>query len=517
MKKLFLSLIVVSLLFAATDVQAGSLETVTLVDGQTLQAEVLFEHPNVPRLVLRSGGNRILQSLPTALIQSAGGKSYSAARALTEEEQDTLKQNGLWGDVATEKQIGKYAEESWDSQPVLVWANPGESGVAFEGANWLDETGQPYPENPWKDKQGNPTDQDGGFDGDVLLPGADQEYKVLQPGDRDHLNAFHLRHLTVEKHAAYNVAYRLRGNLWMKQGASIGSKTQVGAFDSRDSDKHTFLRFSNDDVNPKGIPEGDPLWPYVPNVSHWVRVNTGENGSLEVIGKSGAASDRTSIQSGTLVVSEDSFFGNGPRGAFYIQEEAAVILLDGARIGCPDRKKGGSGGKSIGTYGVAGTLLFGTPEHPLTRDLPFGACVYEEDKIVPNAKASDRTSGAAFVLAPTGKMVVHSKDPQTTRVLFQPRPKNMPVGQYVVPKEAKKFIRRVGKITFSPKPEIWEVEGMPQATGAVFLGETDFNGVLFDGFYEGGIIVEESKRRKWQNVFFGDNNLAQGEAIFREP
>ena len=56
---------------------------------------------------------------------------------------------------------------------------------------------------------------------------------------------------------------------------------------------------------------------------------------------------------------------------------------------------------------------------------------------------------------------------------------------------------------------------MPKGICAVFNGETDFDGVVFDGFYKGGIAVDPAARRKWKNVSFGDRNLGAPEELFR--
>jgi hypothetical protein len=473
-------------------------ETVELVDGLKVGCEVLFKHPNCERLVVRSPTNSMVQSLDLKLVHAvttaAGVRIHNPKRKLTPEEKRAREINRLWGDEVTEKQIGRYARESWEKKPLIVWAHPGKSGNAMGAGTWLDEKGRPLSKSPWTVEQyvkRRKKRKRGRFDGDVLLPAADTQYKAIQPGNRDHLEPHILRHLTVERNASYNIRYTVLGNLWVKDGGDIGSGTQTGGLGSRDMNKHTFARFcGNRFPRRKRAKKGEPEQC---DISHWVWIDTGEKGSMEVVGKSGGAGDRLSVKRGTLVISEDSYLGNGNRASFYSMPGTTTVLLDGAGLGCLHKIVS----KGRGTYGVAGLLMFGTPEHPLTRDLRFEGCLFNMEDLTPTPRITQRTTGASFVLASTGKMVIHSRDPRKARVIFCPRPKDAPVSQYVVAPRCK------GRET-------------PTAVTAVFAGETDFDGVVFDGFYKGGIVVDRAARRRWKNVFFGESNQAASEELFRD-
>ncbi len=505
----FLLVLVVS---SATTAQAKP-GVVTLVDGTQMTCDILFVHPNAPLLIVRSAKHMTLQSLPLSLVHTVAvdgqSKTHSARRALSKEEKVRFERDGLWGEEAGPGQIGRYAQEKWEAKPAIIWAKPGESGDAMEAGGWLDETGAVLTQSPWSteakvDKLGRKQPDVGSFDGDVLLPEAEKEYQALQRGNRDHLGAFEVRHLTVEANASYQIRYSVLGNMWIKDGAKLGSGTQTGGMGSADSNKHTFARFGNYHG------ERQPTWAYAPGISHWVWIDTGDTGSLEVIGQSGGAGDRLTLRRGTLVVAKDSYIGNGNRGSFYTQAGTTAILLDGARVGCPDPLI--SSGRS--TYGISGTLMFGTPERPLTRDLDFGACYFPKDKLTPTPSLGQRTSGASFVLGQGGRMVVHSSDPTKARVIFGPRDRNLPVSQYMVPKEMWQYTKRVDKAATGPSPELWTQPGIPTGITAVFIGDTDFNGVVFDGFYEGGIHVTPEARKKWRNVSFGEHNQAAPDKLF---
>jgi hypothetical protein len=460
---------------------------------------VLFEHPKAKLLIARSTKNSTVRSFPLALIHSvtvnAKAVTLNPRRALTAEEKAARQEEGLWGDQAGPGQIGNYAAQNWEKKPLIVWAKPGESGDAMQAESWLDETGKPLAAPPWKNDaqaQKNTGATTGAFDGDILLPEAADSYNAIQPGKRDYLGAFRIRHLTIEKNASYNVRYTVLGNMWVRAGAALGAGTQTGGLGCRETERHTFVRFSGARrPNPKNKGPSDPEWE---GISHWVQIDTGERGTLEVIGKSGGAGDRLTLEKGTLIVSEDSHIGNGPRASYYCKPNTTTILLDGAGLGCLDRVLCGR----RGTYGIGGTLMFGTPKHPLTRDLRFECTLFNSEDIDAAAAPGQRTGGASLVLGSSGKMEVHSKDPTKARVIFCPRPADAPYSSYAV------GARAGGR-------------EMPTNIAALFLGQTDFNGVVFDGFLKGGIIVSEQARKQWKNVSFGQNNQGKPEELFKNP
>lgn len=495
----------------STDIPSG-VGVIEFVDGLKTDCEVLFKHPHCDRLIVRSTARGTAQSLAMAVVHkvTVGGKiaAVHPRRDLTAAEKATRKTNGLWGDQAGPRRIGRYAKQRWDRKALIVWAHPGKSGEFDKPENWLDETGKPCKASLWRkdtvaervarSRRRKAGAETGKFDGDILLPTAEAEYSVFQPGNRDRLGAFRIRHLTVESSASYNVRYTIQGNLWMKDGSMLGRGTQTGGFGSAEVGWDTFARFCGNrrpDRNsaqrkrPGG--KGESEWI---SISHWVLIDTGASGSLEIIGKSGGPGDRLTLKRGTLIVSEDSYIGNGNRGSYYCMPGTTTILLDGAGVGC--RHKIISRGRA--TYGIGGTFMCGTPEHPLTRDLRIECCLYNVEDLRPEAQLGQRTSGASFVLGDTGKMIVYSKDPKSARVVFCPIPDGNPVSQYVVAPRAK---------------------GRPTPTGvtAVFAGETTFDGVVFEGFCKQGVIVDPKARKAWKNVSFGKNQAGAGDLFIPFP
>jgi len=492
-----------SVLIINTFAIGAKTDRVTLVDGTETDCEVLFVHPNAPCLVVRSARNSTVQSIPTAIVQkvTTGGKAktYSPARKLSVEEQKTLELNGLWGDDASDGQIGQHLKQSWDVKPLIVWANPGKSGNGMRKESWLDERGQPLAADPFVEM---PAEKKVGvttiiylLDGDVLLPEAPERYEVLQPGDRDYLGMAGMRHLTIEKNAHYQIRYDVSGNFWLKDGGEIGKNTQTGCFGSRDANRDTFVRFCGKrwpDEKQMRRRDYSAKYDEGSGLSHWCHFNAGDKGSIEIIGRSKGAGDRLTVERGTLIVSENSYIGNGPRGSFFSKVGTTVILLDGANIGWRSRYSAGN----TALIGIGGTLMVGTPEHPLKKDFYFQGPLTDlaalESKIAPN----QRTKGTTFLIGDTGSMAVHSSDPTKARVIFAPFPEDMPQAEYTGPKK-----------------------GDPPYEGvtAVFLGKTDFDGVVFDGFYKGSIIVSEAARKQWKNVSFGEKNLGKPDELFRAP
>ena len=57
-----------------------------------------------------------------------------------------------------------------------------------------------------------------------------------------------------------------------------------------------------------------------------------------------------------------------------------------------------------GSVWVGGTLMIGTPERPITRDMLFPVTGIEEDKIIRNPAGSGRTPGVSFLVSKEGHM-----------------------------------------------------------------------------------------------------------------
>ena len=462
-----------------TDFQGG-MGTVEFVDGLTTDCRILFPHAG--RLMVRSKGNRTAQSFDLKSVHAVAidGKrtEFNAKRPLTAQEQELRKLNALWGDVPGEGQLGTYASQQWDEATLLIWRHPGETGSRFVGPNWLDAGGIPCFESPM--------DIDPNID--ILLPAASERYSVTGYGPGGMSRPVPTRHVTIEYNAEYGSSFNVRGNMWMKHGSGIRGR-QLGCFDNEAPNVHRFMRFDGKRLNKGGgrnAPHFVDSEDYT--ISQWGSYQTGEGSSLEVIGKIRGAADHSRVHgAGRLIMSENSFLTEGERSAFTIMPDATVVLLQDARIGHETTMQQDICKASVW---VAGTLMIGLPERPITRDMLFPVAGVEKDKIIGDPAEGNRTAGVSLLLGKQGRMVIYSADPAKARVIFKMH-------------DSEKAKARGSRY------------GHPEGIVLDFAGKAELNGVVFDNVHERGIMVSPETRATWQNVFYGEHNLAEPDKLYR--
>lgn len=479
----------------------GGFATVEFVDGLTTQCEVLF--PLGDRLIVRSKGNRIAQSFDLGSVRAIkiDGKrtEHNPKRALTAAEQQIRKVNALWADVPGKGQIGHYGKQGWPRRPLMVWRRPGEAGSRFAPANWLDATGRPYFELPVSamDEIGRTPKR---HDADILLPAADSYYQVV--GDRPQ---WRIRHVTIENNAFFHLTYNIGGNLWMKDGSGMHAPW-FGAYRNSAPGLHRFLRFDGKRIGrPGSIP-----WPLTfelseeevkrikgardkkitPRsagiaISRWGNYLTGKGGTLEITGTYQVGDQFYIKGEGTVIISEGGYLAPGGRSSFAIEPGATVVLLQDARIGC-EIATTQAGRASVW---VGGTLMVGTPERPITRDMLFPVTGIEEDHVIRNPAGSGRCPGVSLLVGKKGRLVMHSADPTKARLVFKMHDSE----------KAKRLGRQWGN-----------AKGIVLA----FLGEANLNGVVFSNVLEDGIMVSPEQRTKWKNIFYGTQNLAEPDRLY---
>ncbi|MCP4375182.1 MAG: hypothetical protein GY794_03235 [bacterium] len=454
----------------------GGAGTVEFVDGLSSECEILF--PLGKRLIVRSKDNRIAQSFALKSVHAVevGGKrtEYNPKRALTAGEQKLRKVNALWADVPGKGQIGNYGKQKWTKVPLMVWRRPGQTGSRFVAANWLDETGRPYFRLPIR----------GASLADILLPASDELFQVV--GSRPQWS---IRHMTIENGVQFFLMYHLHGNMWMKDGSGISSPW-FGMYSNKTPGVHRFLRFDGKRLRrprrgEKGPQLSDPE--YCP-LSQWGCYQTAPGGTLELIGKNRVTDQFRISGKGKLIMSEGSYLAPGFRAAFAIQPEATVVLLQDAQISLETTAK--QLGKA--SIWVGGTLMIGTPERPITRDMLFPVSGVEEKYINRNPAGGGRLPGVSFLVSQKGRFIIHSADPAKARLVFK--------------MHDSKRAKAVGKR-----------HGNPEGTVLAFFGKAELNGVVFDNVLEGGIMVSPEMRKTWKNIFYGKNNLAEPEKLYWTP
>jgi len=456
---------------------AGGIGTVEFVDGLKTDCEILFPHAG--RLIVRSKGNRTVQSfdLKTVGAVTVAGKrtEYSAKRELTSGEKELRNINALWGDAPGKGQLGKYGRYAWGKAPLLVWRYPGKSDERMVGPNWLDENGRPLFDSP--------LDLDPNID--ILLPASDSSYATTGHGSGGCGRGVPCRHITIEYNAKYGNTFNIQGNLWMKHGGGSHGRNQ-GEYRNPGRGVHRFIRLDGKRWNGKdALKNGLDV-----QLARWATFETGKDSTLEFIGNSLAAGDWANVVGpGTLIMSEGSSMSGTNRSAFGISRESTVVLLQDARLGleCVRNQE-----VCRASVWVGGTLMIGMPDRPITRDMPIPVAGVAEDKINRSPGQSHRCSGVSFFLGEQGRLVTHSIDPAKARVVF------------------KMFDSDRAKA----KAREWGGWDTPEGIVLDFAGKTEFNGVVFDNVYEGGIMVSPEQRAKWKNVSYGKNNLAEPEKLY---
>jgi len=457
----------------------GGFGTVEFVDGLSTECEILF--PLGERLIVRSKGNRIVQSFDLKSIHAVeiDGKrtEYNPKRSLTTEEQQLRKANALWADVPGKGQIGAYGKQEWPKVPLMVWRRPGQSGTRFAGANWLDETGRPYFQPP--------TSVDSkALDlpvADILLPASDVYYQVV--GQRPQ---WRCRHMIIENNAHFFLTFNITGNVWMKNGSRMQAPW-FGRYANNKPGLHRFLRFDGMRIDRPRKEEEAPARGHF-NISQWGQYRTGPDATIELIGTN-LVTDQFSVGGeGTVIISENSHLAPGNRTAFAIMPEATVVLLQDARIGCETIAT--LGGKA--SVWVGGTLMIGTPQRPITRDMIFAVTGIDEKFILRQPAENIRCPGVSFLVGEKGRLVMHTVDPTKARLVFK------------MHDSEKAKARGKGRGDF----------GNPKGIVLDFLGEAKLNGVVFDNVLEEGIMVSLEQRAAWKNVFYGDHNLAEPDKLY---
>jgi len=149
---------------------------------------------------------------------------------------------------------------------------------------------------------------------------------------------------------------------------------------------------------------------------------------------------------------------------------------------------------------ILGTLQAGSPERPIDRDVFIGLGFKDRADAMKH-KYHGKAIKYALIVQREARLLVFSKDPSKARLVF---------AHHGLPGDGEEGMPRKDK-----QPEKYKVYmGLPRLIGAVFLNDPEFNGVVFDDFHKGGILLGNPEvRSKWKNVTFGPGNEGQPDEL----
>ena len=356
-----------------------------------------------------------------------------------------------------------YVKQTWPKGRLLVWAHPGSKDRHIDPTN----------SNNWLEN-GKPAARLFDSDTDLLFPDAEEKYHIGYKR-----GAFNVRHVTVGKNASVSMQTMIaNGNVWIKKGGRIiwleGFSGSRNTFARNDNREGSFIRISNK-----------------------LTISKSKGASVEIVGCFDTGDD-LNLHSGTMIIGPDSTFMPGDRSVQGIFPEAALILMSGSRF----HKRGNQHWNN--EMVVAGKILAGTPERPLTKDCFLGLSYKAKERITKEAlggRHPGRPDDYSLVILPDGMLSVHSESPKKARLVIGYHGRTVRVGW--------------GQDAYT-KPEPPELKALPHKIDMVLLGDVRLNGVMFDHILEGGILLRDLDIvKKWQNIFYGRNNAAAPDSLYK--
>ncbi len=492
--------------------------TIELVDGTEVAGKLAVQFDLDDHLIVYSPRLATVRSFLKdhvhALTVDGKREELNPKRELTEEDKTLLGQTEWPDEPPAEGFKPAYTTEEWSKpERLLVWANPGKSGRFGTPSNWQanGETLDRIEEHRYmfKKRHGRP-ETDAAFtpNTDFLIPVSARRYQVRGVAHW-RKGSFVCRHVTVETGASFQHNLDgLYGNLWV---SPLGSFNGGGNAPFRGS-KHTLLRNGMPRAGTDPITDPQKL-EAMGLARKWELRKDDPDASMEIIGSAGSG-DETHVISGRLIVAENSTVLIGPRCRQTIYKEGVLELHSGAYFGKKQNQPASD-------MAVRGTLLAGTPDRPLTRDCYLGiSCSDWKGHIrelplplrgqrswhsIPESRRAGDPGMHIGLAVPEGaKLRVHSADPTKSRLVIRWHGDDRTGAD-----NGAAFLR----IETERQKEMWE-----QMTGkicAYFGGDVQFDGVLFDHFHKGGIMLADMDMpKKWEHVHFGKHNDGDPDELF---
>jgi len=470
---------------------------IELVDGTKVEGKLAVQFDMDDYLIVYSPSLATVRSFLKdhvhALTIKGKRHQINAKRELTDEDKQMLGRV-KWPDAPPQKgRQPAYTSETWDApKRLMVWKNPGTSGVLHDPDNWIVVGGtdkklwQPVDTIDRRDLNVSWL----GSDTDILVPAAAKSYQSkfsLRPA-----GIIKCRHVTVEHKAKFNPSTvpTMRGNLWVARGGFYRSRYTTRLT----GEKHTFLLNDQPRLTP-GSPGVKPVRSgYIVPMEHggpgydgysvgqYLNIRKANDASVELIGTI-MSSDDFQMVSGTLIVAENGQLWPGTRSVQHLRAGTTLRLMSGAEYGKAHNATGSGYGCKYkeGSLDVivAGRVEVGSPEYPITNDVKFGISFKEP---VGFGELKNRLPGA--VIVPGAEFVVHTADPEKARLV----------------------------IGWHERHNAWfesRLEGykeMPEEIALGICGNLMLENVRFENVAKEGLIMENpSTAERWKNVTFGES------------
>ncbi|MCC5843429.1 MAG: hypothetical protein JJU05_04180 [Verrucomicrobia bacterium] len=380
----------------------------------------------------------------------------------------------------------KFVSQAYEGGRVMEWAHPGKGIAGRSGLDVWD------PEN-WRVDGEVPDEVVFDENTDLLLPDADDDYFMdfLRVSGWEPI----YRHITVGRNARLRQENaRIFGNIWIKKG---------GRMDGRHANffhgGSTFLRNDNriyDDFS-SGI-----IGQYL-----MIRKDTPDT-HLEVV-HGAAVFDRVQVMNGTFIIGKDSSFSLGRNVTLVVNEEATLALMDGAILAKNVNQIG------MVDYSIFGNLFGGLPDRPLTRpawlglskqnttEVPFDMSLLPEGHDLGLHKRI-----APLVITSDATVRSHSAAPEG---LLNLKWSGVDARDWHLSDQV------AGNLSEEQKAYVaGQLDAIPSRVTAIFQENSTVDGLVFNDFHAGGILVEdlEAVKRDWKNIRLGENNGAEGMDMF---
>lgn len=389
-----------------------------------------------------------------------------------------------------------FLKTTFPKTRVLVWSKPGQSADQnsplnpLDPKNWIDQaTGQPATALP-------------DIDTDVVVPAADKLYVV------DFQNAghgadkwgkpFYARSVTVGANAKlYCSDAHTSGNIWVRRGGFFMADVThhfKGGY-------HTFYRNENDRMT-----DNSYVCQYLKFMKSAKDISTEFFGHMHTV-------DEFQVETGTLIIGPDSVMEPGREAYPYIEKTAAIAIMDGGYLGkwnidfhCCDLDLRG------------GVLQAGLPDRPISRSAHFRISYKnwtnaqttlmrktgDDDPRVPIKR------DPGIRMAPGSAIRAFSTDFAVARLVISPVPKSYPM-TFQRPAPGTSDYQNAMKDPVAKAYIDW-VDSLPVGLDMQIAAGATIEGVEFNGFRKGGIMMPDPAAAKtWKNVFYGTNLAPQAE------